>query len=146
MTTTRTVITATPLYPGSFFPEEGRPVEIPDATPETALAAMDDDTFWFALDVRTTTQKRWTDGDGGEMWRTDSESARYRIYVGEVLTVADVEQLPGDHHVLLANMRGNDWGRVVRTRCGNFQPVEPGDVVIAAALAPTGHTEEGAQA
>ena len=131
---TRTLITATPLYPGSFFPEEGRPVEVPDADPQTAIAAIPDPK-WFAVEVRTVTQKRWTDGEGGEMWRTDSERGRYRIYVGEALTAEDVERLDGDHSILLSNMRGNDWERVVRTRRGNFQPVEPGDVVIAPAEA-----------
>jgi hypothetical protein len=136
-TTTRTVITATPLYPGSLFPEDGRPVEIPDATPEAALATAGEDDRWFALDVRTTTQKRWTDGDGGEMWRVVEESSRYRIYVGEVLTADDLEHLPGiaDYSILLSNMRGNGWERVVRTRRGNFQPIEPGDVVLAPAEA-----------
>ncbi len=134
-TVTRTVITAAPLYTGSLFPEEGRLVEIPDADPQTALTVAADDGRWFALEVRTTTQKRWTDGDGGEMWRVIGESARYRIYVGELLTVADIEQLPdaADYAILLSNMRGNEWERVVRTRQGNFQPVAPVDVVIPSA-------------
>lgn len=130
----RTLITATPLYPGSFFPEEGRPVEIPDADPQTAIAAIPDPK-WFALDVRTRRQKRWTDGDGGEMWHTASELSRYRIYVGEELTEEDVKRLDGDHSILLANMRGNGWERIVRTRQGNFQPVERGDVVLSTAEA-----------
>jgi hypothetical protein len=131
---TRTRITATPQYPGSFFPEEGRPVVLLSDDPHTAIETVSDDGRWFALDVRTTTQKRWTDGDGGETWTTVGELARYRIYVGEALTAADVERLDDgqDYSILLSNMRGNDWQRVVRTRCGNFQPVEPGDVVIPA--------------
>lgn len=127
--TTRTWITVTPLYPGSFFPEQGGAVDIPDADPRTALYAVPDD-GWFALEVQTTTQKLWTDGDGSEMWRTLDESARYRLYLGEVLTSADVDRLAGDHTILLANMRNNGWERVVRTRRGNFQPLEPGDVVV----------------
>lgn len=127
--TTRTLVTATPLYPGSFFPEHGRPVALHDADPETALAAVPDDGGWFALEVRTTPEKLWTDGEGGEMWRTCGPSQGYRIYVGEALTAADVERLPDDHSILLSNMQGNGWDRVVRTRRGNFQPVEDGDVV-----------------
>jgi hypothetical protein len=30
----------------------------------------------------------------------------------------------------LSNMRANGWERVIRTRRGNFQPIEPGDVVV----------------
>jgi hypothetical protein len=132
--TTRTKITATPLYPGSLFPEDGRPVEIDDADPQTALAAVADTGAWFALEVRTTTEKRWTDGDGGELWRTAAELSRYRIYVGEALTADDIERLDDghDYSILLSNMRGNGWEQVVRTRRGNFQPIEPGDVVVPA--------------
>lgn len=108
---------------------------IPDVSTQTALAAVKDD-GWFALEVKTTPQKLWTDGDGGEMWRASGPSVGHRIYIGESLTTEDVERLPGDHSILLSNMRGNDWERVVRTRRGNFQPVEPGDVVIAAEQVP----------
>ena len=133
--TIRIKITATPLYPGSLFAEDGRPVEIPDADPQTALAAVDDDGSWFALLVKTARQKRWTDGDGGELWRTVSELGRYHIFVGEELTAADIERWDDadQYAILLSNMRGNGWERVVRTRRGNFQPVEPGDVVVAPA-------------
>jgi len=132
--TTRTRVTATPLYPGSFMPEEGRPVEIPDATSQTALAAVDDDGRWFALEVRTSTQKRWDDGAGGEMWTTEGAPTTYRIYLGETLTAADLEQRPDadSYAILLSNMRGNGWDRVVQTRRGNFQPVDANDVVVAA--------------
>jgi len=131
MSTTRTRITVAPLYPGSLFPEDGRPVEIPDTDSATALAAVADDGRWFALEVRTTPQKRWTDGDGGELWTSTGEGSSYRIYAGESFTVADVEQLPGDYSILLSNMRGNGWAKIVRTRRGNWQPLEGDDVVIA---------------
>lgn len=134
--TTRTRITATPLYPGSFFPEDGRPVELPDASFEAALAAVTDDGGWFALQVTTVEQKRWDDGEGGELWKQiGAPIAAYRIYVGEEFTAEDIESWPtaDQHDILLSNMRGNDWPTVVKTRRGNFQPVEHGDVVIAAA-------------
>jgi hypothetical protein len=139
--TTRTKITATPLYPGSFFAEDGRPIELASDDPHTAITTVDDDGSWFALDVRTTTEKLWTDGAGGELWRTAAELSRYRIYVGQALTAADIERLDDgqDYRTLLSNMRSNGWERVVRTRRGNFQPVEPGDVVVdAERLQPAG--------
>lgn len=134
--TTRTSITAVPLYPGSFTPEDGRPVELPDARMVTALAVAPDDEAWFALEVRTVTKKKWTDGDGGVMWLSEGRPRIYRIYVGEALTIADIERMvsAGDRYdILLQNMRGNDWPRVVRTRLGNFQPLEVEDVVISPA-------------
>jgi hypothetical protein len=128
----RTRTTVTPQYPGSFFAEEGHSIEIPDAEPRTALAAVQDDGAWFALEVRTTTQKRWTDGNGGELWVKEDgvPSSTYRIYIGEALTTEDVEKLPGDNSILLANMRSNGWDPIIRTRRGNFQPFEEGDVVL----------------
>lgn len=133
MITTRTHITATPMYPGSFLPEDGRPKVIADSSPHTAISSINDDGRWFCLEVKTSTQKLWTDGDGGEKWMPGGASSSYRIYIGEALTAADVEGLDDgdDHTILLSNMRGNGWKRVVRTRRGNWQPVEPGDVVLA---------------
>jgi hypothetical protein len=134
--TTRRRVTATPLYPGSLFPEDGRARVIPDSGTTAALAAMEGDNAWFCIEVRSTVHKRWTDGDGGEMWTRVSEQGRYRIYVGEELTgAADIEAWPDadDYRTLLANMDGNKWTTVVRTRRGNFQPVEREDVVLSAA-------------
>ena len=48
---------------------------------------------------------------------------------GDVLTVDNVEALDGDYGILLSNMRSNGWDRVVRTRLGNFQPLNADDAV-----------------
>lgn len=131
MFTSRTMITVTPLFPGSLFPEEGSPVEISNSDVQTALDAVEGD-GWFALEVATRTQKRWEDGDGGELWLDTGNSSGYHIYSGEELTVEDVQNLNDgrDYSILLTNMRVNSWHKVVRTRRGNFQPLEPNDVVI----------------
>lgn len=59
------------------------------------------------------------------------------IYFGEALTVEDVERLnggdarlSGEYRILLSNMRGNGYSRVVRTIRGSFHPLNKGDVVI----------------
>jgi hypothetical protein len=129
--TTRTLITVTPLYPGSFFPEHGRPISIINAEPETALKAAETvEGVWFALEVRTTRQKLWTDGDGGEMWMPVSGNlTSYRIYAGEEIAA---DQLIGDEFdILRSNMRSNGWNTVVRTRRGNYQPIKANDVVVS---------------
>ena len=59
-----------------------------------------------------------------------SESCWYWIDA-ERLTAQDVAVLPGDHSVLLDNMRSNGWAEVARCRTGNFQPMAPGDVCIS---------------
>lgn len=131
--TTRTRITATPLYPGSFMPEPGTPVEIPTNLTASALAAVEDDGRWFAIEVTTETQTRWSDGAGGERWASNGDATRFRIYAGETFTIADMEARNDDgrYEILLRNMRGNGWDPIVKTRAGNFQPKDPQDVVVA---------------
>jgi hypothetical protein len=50
---------------------------------------------------------------------------------GEDLTAAEVADLPGDHRVLLDNMRINGWRRMVHCRAGNWLPMASGDLVIS---------------
>jgi hypothetical protein len=49
---------------------------------------------------------------------------------GRVLNTDDVRKMPGDHHILIANMECNNWPKVVRCRTGNFQPFQEGDEVL----------------
>lgn len=117
------------LYPGAFFSEES-------ATPVTgrdpARIAREASASVFAFrfyDIATTTVTV-----GGEQVETRSGAinATARYYIdAEKLTAAAVEALPGDHKILLSNMRGNGWDPILRCRTGNFQPLEDGDVVIS---------------
>jgi hypothetical protein len=121
------------LYPGFFFPEDGKRCQIGEPTVEQVQANSPDDQ-WFAAEVSTQQYTRWTDGGGGEKWLPTEGSTRskFRVLVGETLTAEDVAALDGDHSILLSNMRSNRWDRVCRTRRGNFQPVDANDVVIEA--------------
>ena len=128
---------AQPLYPGSFFPEEGASVRIDNPGTETATAPFKESDTWFAVEVTESWWRRWKSDEEVE-WRVCKDTPatpirRHRIYRGEVLTAADVEALDDgqDYSILLSNMRGNGWERIVRTNRGNFQPVEAHDVVIA---------------
>lgn len=130
MSETRTHVTF--LYPGSLFPEEGRTLRIDNDGTATVLAASPDE-HWFAAEVSIGEWERWTSESGEEKWhRTRERPTKFRIYVGERFTADDVAALPGDHAILLSNMRANDWPVVVRTRCGNWQPIEGDDVVLSA--------------
>lgn len=51
-------------------------------------------------------------------------------YFGKALTAEQVKALPGDYRVLLSNMECNGWSMVVQTLRGNFQPLNPGDIVL----------------
>jgi len=51
-------------------------------------------------------------------------------YFGQAMTLAEVKREMPDALTLISNMEGNGWERVVKTRRGNFQPLELEDRVI----------------
>lgn len=128
-------ITATYYYPGSFFSEDVSRT-IPEPTLAAAVDARPDD-GWFAVEIKRTPVKTFRAEDGEVRVLTDGKAVKVgKWYVGEEFTAEEVEALDGDHHILISNMRGNCWNTVCRTRCGNWQPVEEGDVVLSDAPLP----------
>lgn len=122
-----------------FFPEpvtkelaEGETWDV-DALVRQALEAMPEDAWAFRLGVRVV--ETWTMDDSGEKgervkheWRPGRYYPSARAY-----TVAEIEAMPGDHRILAGNVQGNDRTgnpRGVRCRLGNWQMLEPGDVVL----------------
>lgn len=125
-------ITATYYYPGSFFAED-RTKDLLDATLAAAIDARPDDR-WFAVEVKRQPVKVFRSEDGEQRVLSDGQAVKVgKWYVGEEFTAEEIEDLDDgqDHTILLSNMRGNGWATVVRTRVGNWQPVEAGDVVLA---------------
>jgi hypothetical protein len=110
------------LYPGSLFSEstvkvvENRePIELP----EGAFAFRFFDQTISEVDGETLTGK------------PKNYSGKY--YKGEVYTLEQLEEEfggSGKHQILISNCRYNDWGRVVKTVRGNWQPLEENDVVL----------------
>ena len=120
------------LSPGSFYPEDSTG-EVTGRDPGKTAREVSSDVFAFRYhDIAATTVT--IDGEDGEDVTLRSRALRKSplYYIdAEELTAADVEALPGDHKILLANMRGNGWDVILRCRTGNFRPKEPGDVVIS---------------
>lgn len=129
-------ITATFYYPGSFFAEDvSRTIDQP--TFAAAVEARPDD-GWFAVEVKRTPVKTFRSDDGEERVLPDGKPVKVgKWYVGEEFTAEEVEALGDEHRILVSNMRGNGWATVCRTRRGNWQPVEEGDVVLADAPVPS---------
>lgn len=128
-------ITATYYYPGAFFSED----TTRDITAPTLAAAIDarPDDRWFAVEVKRTPVKVFRSDDGDERVLSDGKPVKVaKWYVGEEFTAEEVEAMGDDHRILFSNMRGNGWPTVCRTRAGNWQPVEAGDVVLADAPQP----------
>ena len=123
-----------PLYPGSFFSEEGEAIRIDNPGTAVALDAVDP-AGWFALEVTDAWWQRWSTDEGDVEWRPCKETVatpvnRHRIYRGTTHTLAEVESWGNEFRTLAANMRGNGWDPIVKTRRGNYQPVEDRDVVL----------------
>ncbi len=53
---------------------------------------------------------------------------------GEVFTLDDVKNQFPEHRTLISNMEGNRWDKVVRSRCGNWQPFNNDDSIISTQL------------
>lgn len=122
------------LSPGSFFPEESS-AAVSERDPRRIAAEAGSGVFAFAFyDVVTTTATA-----GGDEVRLSSkplrESGLYYIDA-EPLTAYQVGELPGDHSILLSNMRSNGWDTILRCRTGNFRPLEDGDEIVSSGGTP----------
>lgn len=123
MTTEATTTTyVTYKHPGSFMSEESvEPVDVRNPQQQANDAPSSAFAFFY-FDVATAI----VDVEGE---RIETSSGRRNIsstyYINAELMSSDkVAALPGDHSILLSNMRGNGWDPVVRCRTGNFQPFE----------------------
>lgn len=113
--------------PGSFFAEHVSK-EIPEMTVAAAKAAAPKSAFAFVLYERadpvdlgpeyTVTPKR------------QNESGKHFLG-GQIFTLAEIESLNDpDNRILISNMRGNRWDRVIRTSMGNWQPFEETSCIV----------------
>jgi hypothetical protein len=116
------------FMPGAFVSEEGTR-EVPERNPYQIARDLPSGAFAFEFfDKLVTTAEE----SGQEVTLASSERNKSgRFYIdAERLTATDIEALPGDHRILLDNMRGNHWPAVLRCRTGNFQPMQDGDSII----------------
>jgi hypothetical protein len=109
-------------YPGSFFPE----TEIREIASRKTKVAAPENCYGYRLFDREEVMQ------GKERLAGNAKNFSGMTFFGQTMTVADVAKLAGDHSILISNMRCNKWKKVVKTRRGNFQPVQKGDTVIAA--------------
>jgi len=124
------------LYPGSFFPEESVR-EVTGRDPERTAREADPAVFAFEFFDRV---KMAVVASGEEVEVGSGAIRKSGLYYidAEPMTSADVAALPGDHSILLSNMRSNGWDPVLRCRTGNFRPLEEGDTVISSGVRPPG--------
>lgn len=109
------------FYPGSFVSETSVQ-EVADRTPPTELPKA---AYAYRFFARSEVMQ------DGEMLRGQPKDYSPTTYYGEAMTLEEVKALHGDsHRILIGNMECNRWKRVVRVACGQFFPLEDGDVVV----------------
>lgn len=107
------------FFPGSFVPESTIR-QVDDRSPPTDVPKG---CYGYRYFSRSEVEV------DGEVLRGEPKVCSGMFYFGEALTLADVGKLPGTD-ILQSNMKGNGWGKVVRTVRGNFQPLYERDTVI----------------
>lgn len=114
------------LIPGSFMPEEvTRTVDHRD--PARAAADAPPSAFCFTIfDVEAAPDL----GPDFKVYpKPKNRTGRYYIDA-TVYELADVVAELGEQSILAWNMATNGWGRVVKCRAGNWQPLDDADTII----------------
>lgn len=121
------------LYPGSLFAEE-RCNDLTDEQASMTPRQLSDALVpkgAFAFSIQTVREQTSTLEDGRTEQHREviDESGRY-YPGGQSMTEEDIKRLDGDYEILLSNMRNNGWPVLVRTRRGNWQPLQEQDVIL----------------
>lgn len=110
------------LYPGAFVSEtKVIPVDSRDATKFQAPKGC----FGFRFFDR----EEVVSGDEVLVGKPKNYSGIH--YFGRAMTLDDVKREVPNSDILVRNMQGNGWDLVVKTRCGNFQPLTSLDTIVA---------------
>lgn len=131
--TTRTRFLAEYLAPGAFMSESYGTRELAEPTTEQVLEHQPNEN-WFGARVSSVTEKMFRASDGEVAWVEENRPQLiFTVYnYGEIFDLERVKALGAGYDILVSNMEGNKWPRVVRTRLGNWQPLEDEDVVLGA--------------
>jgi hypothetical protein len=122
--TVKTTTYVTYDLPGFFMPEQyTRIVEQRDS--QAAANAAPDGAYAFTFHDIVGATVNGTTLTSQPVHR----SGRYFIG-GTVRNATEVEAMPGDHSILLSNMRNNGWNRVIFCLTGNVQPFTDGDNLV----------------
>jgi len=116
------------MYPGSFMSEyESHVAENRDPkklnVPKSA--------FGFKF-YDQTSKKIKIDGKEQTAWGARKKESGIYYPSGQVFTAETLRALKDGqaYDILIYNMECNGWKQVVRTRRGNFQPLETNDVIL----------------
>ena len=108
-------------FPGVFLSEYSHE-EIAERKPE--LVTVPEGAFAY----RFYDQEQMMVGD--ELLTGKCKNYSGYTYFGKAYTLEEVKRDFPQHTTLIANMECNGWNTVVKTRRGNWQPLNEGDTVI----------------
>ncbi|MCI8655787.1 MAG: hypothetical protein HFJ48_08055 [Clostridia bacterium] len=112
------------LYPGVFVSETSVE-EI--AERDTKKVTFSDGCFGFRFFDKSVTVV------DGETLTGERKNISNWYYQGEKMTLAEVKEKHGDdrdYHILISNMENNGYNAVVKTKFGQFIPLNDGDTII----------------
>ena len=110
------------LYPGAFVSgTEVRPVDSRDPAKFQAPEGCFGYRFFDREEVVS----------GDEVLAGKPKNYSETHYFGKAMTVDEVKSEVPNSRILVSNMQENGWDRVVKTRCGNFQPLTSLDTIVA---------------
>lgn len=110
------------LYPGALFSETSVE-EVAERDPRKVQAPREcfGYKFFDRLEVRV----------GDETLIGESKNHSGTFYFGRVMTLEDVKREMPEADILIRNMKGNGYDRIVKTRRGNFQPFTKKDKIVS---------------
>jgi hypothetical protein len=124
MSDKETITYLTYFYPGSFFNEESSK-EVPKRNVASAVKGASPGAFAFQYHDRT---KMVVDGE--TLWGPVKNKSPMHYIGGKVYTLPEVEAAFPKEKILISNMKGNCYKRVIKTRVGSFQPLREHDVLV----------------
>lgn len=116
------------FYPGSFF-DETSIEEVPDRNtgtniPDGISKHIDSRCFGFRFhtqDVLIVEDKEFS---------TKKYDYSQLFYIGIKYSLEEVKTKFGEHDILISNMESNNIDYIVKTRCGNFKPLNGDEIIL----------------
>ncbi len=110
------------FYPGSFVSEPS----VQEVGNREAAITLPERAYAYRFFSRSEVEQY------GEMLRGQPKYYSPTTFYGEAMTLEEVKALTpsSDYRILVSNMECNGWSRVVRTKFGQFLPLNSEDVVL----------------
>jgi hypothetical protein len=113
------------LEPGSFFPEE-YVEEVQGRTLQQLAEKAKPRVFCFTT-YKVTVGEVTLGGKSQKVTSNAFDKSKCVYIDGNVYTLAELKEQFPENEILISNMEGNRWDRIIRCRTGNWQPFEKGD-------------------